>query len=78
MDRQYSVFSRLSKWHFRAGFWAIALALMAGTCSAQAPAERMQQVVQPFADAQMFMGSVLVAHHGKVLFSKSYGSADLE
>jgi CubicO group peptidase (beta-lactamase class C family) len=78
MDRQYSVFSRLSKWHFRAGFWAIALALMAGTCSAQAPAERMQQVVQPFADAQMFMGSVLVAQHGKVLFSKSYGSADLE
>jgi CubicO group peptidase (beta-lactamase class C family) len=56
----------------------IALAILAGRCIAQAPAERMQQVVQPYADAQMFMGNVLVAKNGKVIFSKSYGMADLE
>jgi CubicO group peptidase (beta-lactamase class C family) len=38
----------------------------------------MEKVVQPYADAQLFMGSVIVAQHGKVLFSKSYGWADLE
>ena len=38
----------------------------------------MQQVVQPYVDAHMFMGSVLVAEGGKVIFSKSYGMADLE
>ena len=51
---------------------------LAGTCLSQGTVERMQQLVQPFADAQVFMGSVLVAQHGKVLFNKSYGYAELE
>jgi CubicO group peptidase (beta-lactamase class C family) len=34
--------------------------------------------VQPYVDAQMFMGSALVAEDGKIIFSKSYGMADLE
>jgi CubicO group peptidase (beta-lactamase class C family) len=55
----------------------MAVAVLAHTSSAQAP-DRFQQVVQPYADAQMFMGSVLVAKDGKVVFSKSYGMADLE
>jgi len=38
----------------------------------------MDKLLQPYIDAQMFMGSVLVAQHGKVLFSKSYGWADEE
>jgi len=38
----------------------------------------MAQVVQPYADAQVFMGSVLLAEHGKIIFSKSYGMANLE
>jgi len=38
----------------------------------------MQRVVQPYVDAQMFMGSVLAAKDEKVIFSKSYGMADLE
>jgi CubicO group peptidase (beta-lactamase class C family) len=55
----------------------ISIAVLARTSSAQAPA-RFQQVVQPYVDAQMFMGSVLVGKNGKVIFSKSYGMADLE
>jgi len=54
------------------------LALLANTCSAQIPADRLQQVVQPYVEAQMFMGSVLVAKGGKIVFSKGYGMADLE
>jgi len=58
---------------------AITVALLAAAaCSAQDLAERMNKVVQPYADAQVFMGSVLVARNGKVSFSKSYGWADLE
>ena len=51
---------------------------LAVLCSAQTPGERLQQVVQPYVNAQMFMGSVLVAQKGKVLFSKGYGWADVE
>ena len=56
----------------------IAAVLLAHASSAQAPGDRWQQVVQPYVDAQMFMGSVLVAKDGKTIFSKSYGMADLE
>jgi CubicO group peptidase (beta-lactamase class C family) len=55
----------------------MAVAVLAHTSSAQGP-DRFHQVVQPYVDAQMFMGSVLVAKDGKVVFSKSYGMADLE
>jgi CubicO group peptidase (beta-lactamase class C family) len=56
----------------------IVLAVLAYTSSAQTPSDHLKQVVQPYVDAQMFMGSVLVAKKGKVIFSKSYGMADLE
>ena len=56
----------------------IVLAILAHASSAQAPADRFQQVVQPYVDAQMFMGSVLVAKEGKAVFTKSYGMADME
>jgi CubicO group peptidase (beta-lactamase class C family) len=70
--------SLLSKPHFRAAVQATVLALLANLCSAQALPDRLQQVVQAYVDAQMFMGSVLVAKNGEVVFSKSYGMADLE
>jgi CubicO group peptidase (beta-lactamase class C family) len=78
VDRQDSTFSGVPNRHFRAAFWSIALAFLIETCNAQKPVERMDKLVQSYADAQMFMGSVLVAQHGKVLFSKSYGWADAE
>src|SRR5215831_7442784 len=68
---------RLPNRSFCRALLAIAIAALTHTSSAQAP-ERFQQVVQPYVDAQMFMGSVLVAKSGKILFSKSYGMADLE
>ena len=67
----------LSKPHFRAIVHATVLALAANRCSAQVRNE-MQKAVQPYVDAQMFTGSVLVAKNGNVIFSKSYGMADLE
>jgi CubicO group peptidase (beta-lactamase class C family) len=62
---------------FRGVLLTIAIAALAHTSTAQAP-DRFQQAVQPYVDAQMFMGSVLVAKDGKAVFSKSYGMADLE
>ncbi len=53
-------------------------ATLSAMCSAQALPDRLQQVVQPYVDAGMFMGSVLVAQKSNVLFSKSYGWADME
>ena len=67
-----------TKWNSRLAVLAMGFAFSAGMCSGQATVERLQQVVQPYVDAQMFMGSVLVAQKGKVLFSKGYGWADVE
>ena len=56
--------------------------LAAATCLGQNGANpdvsRMDQVVQSYVSAKQFMGSVLVARGDDVLFSKSYGSANLE
>jgi CubicO group peptidase (beta-lactamase class C family) len=56
--------------------------LAAATCLGQNGANpdvsRMDQVVQSYVTAKQFMGSVLVARGDDVLFSKSYGSANLE
>jgi CubicO group peptidase (beta-lactamase class C family) len=55
--------------------------LCAGTCSsalAQAPVDRMDQIVRSYSDSHQFMGSVLVAQGDKVVFEKSYGNANLE
>ncbi len=38
----------------------------------------MDQVIQPYVANHQFMGSVLVARDGQVIYSKGYGSADLE
>jgi len=63
---------------FRTLLPAIALSVLAHSSSTQTPGVRFQRVVQPYVDAEMFMGSVLVAENGKIIFSKSYGMADLE
>ena len=51
--------------------------LLAGAGLAQDTA-RMDQVVQSYGANRQFMGSVLVARGNEVLFSKGYGSANLE
>jgi CubicO group peptidase (beta-lactamase class C family) len=57
---------------------AFALLVLSHSSRPQTLSDRLQQVVKPYADAQMFMGSVLVAKNGAVIFSKGYGMADLE
>jgi CubicO group peptidase (beta-lactamase class C family) len=52
--------------------------LVAGACLAQNIDSRMDQVVQSFVANKQFMGSVLVARGDQVVFSKGYGSANLE
>jgi CubicO group peptidase (beta-lactamase class C family) len=56
-------------------FFSLALAELA---AAQDSGARMDEVVRSYVDTRQFMGSVLVARRGTVLFSKAYGSADLE
>src|SRR5207247_4260068 len=51
--------------------------LLAGTCRAQ-DAARMDQIVQSYVANHQFMGTALVARGNQVLFSKGYGSANLE
>lgn len=41
-------------------------------------ASRMDQIVQSYVSARTFMGTVLVARGGEILFSKGYGMANLE
>ncbi|HEY9504303.1 MAG TPA: serine hydrolase domain-containing protein, partial [Pyrinomonadaceae bacterium] len=56
----------------------ILLAILVCPCNAQTRVEPFQQVVQPYVDARMFMGSVLVAKEGKIIFNQGYGMANLE
>jgi CubicO group peptidase (beta-lactamase class C family) len=53
------------------------LVLLAGSGLAQ-DAARMNQIVESHVTGHHFMGTVLVARGSQVLFSKGYGSADLE
>lgn len=53
------------------------LALLAGACLAQ-NTTRMDQVVQSYVADRQFMGSALVARGPEVLYSKGFGSANLE
>jgi CubicO group peptidase (beta-lactamase class C family) len=53
------------------------LAVLAGSCFAQETA-RMNEIVQSFVANHQFMGTALVARGSQILFSKGYGSANLE
>src|SRR3984957_17422679 len=56
----------------------IAAASCYGQNGANPDVARMDKVVQSYVDAKQFMGSVLVARGDDVIFSKSFGSANLE
>jgi CubicO group peptidase (beta-lactamase class C family) len=59
---------------------SIALAAVAACCGQSAAPDltRMDQVAQAYVNNGSFMGAVLVARGHQVLFSKGYGSANLE
>jgi CubicO group peptidase (beta-lactamase class C family) len=52
--------------------------LLAGACLAQNSNPRMDQVVRSYVSDKRFMGTVLVARGNDLMFSKGYGSANLE
>src|SRR4051812_25119558 len=58
-------------------FRLLSLVLLAGPCLAQ-NAARMDEIVQTYVANRQFMGSALVARGAQVLYSKGFGSANLE
>jgi CubicO group peptidase (beta-lactamase class C family) len=56
----------------------VATFLLAGTALVQNIDSRLDQVVQSYVSNKQFMGTVLIARGNDVLFSKGYGSANLE
>jgi CubicO group peptidase (beta-lactamase class C family) len=54
------------------------LVLFTANAAAQDPAPKFDEYLNALADQQSFAGSVLVAHDGKVIFSKGYGLANVE
>ena len=70
--------TRLPNRMFQTALPIILLAILVHPGNAQTRVEHFHRVVQPYVDAQMFMGSVLVAKEGKPVFNRGYGMADLE
>jgi CubicO group peptidase (beta-lactamase class C family) len=56
----------------------LALAQQPTAVRAEDISSRMDNVVQDYVQRKIFTGSILVARDGKILFDKSYGSANLE
>ena len=56
----------------------VAIFLLTGAGLAQNVDSRMDQIAQSYVSNKQFMGSVLAARGNEVLFSKGYGSANLE
>jgi CubicO group peptidase (beta-lactamase class C family) len=57
---------------------AIAASLVVVAPSAAQDADRFDRVVQPYVTNKQFMGSVLVARGSAIVFTRGYGSANLE
>lgn len=58
--------------------YAVLIAACSGLLAAQELATRMDEVVNALAGNNKFMGTVLVARGGEVIFSRGYGFANLE
>jgi CubicO group peptidase (beta-lactamase class C family) len=56
----------------------LAIAKQATALRAQDTSPRMDNIVQDYVQRKIFIGSILVARDGKIVFDKSYGSANLE
>ena len=61
----------------RAGLPCWLIILFVASVNAQSFTSRADKYVSGYADKGQFMGAVLVARNGKVLFEKGYGMADL-
>lgn len=56
----------------------LALALLPGAAQPAPDTARMDQIIQGSVGDKQFMGAVLVARDGQVVFEKAYGAANLE
>lgn len=63
---------------FFCSFLAAALLLHAPAIQAQKTAKQLDALVTQYAKAGQFNGTVLVAEHGKIVFTKGYGLANRE
>src|ERR1044072_4793764 len=72
MNRYNCRMRRASK-PLRMSLAMVVLAGFAQGAKPQASAQAFQKVMQPYVEARMFMGSVLVARQGKTIFNHGYG-----
>lgn len=59
-------------------FFLFLLCLTASTAHAQSLRSKMDQYMQAAAKVDHFMGSILVARHGKIILAKGYGMANIQ
>ena len=59
-------------------FFAFAVGAACSAAVAQDAQEKIEQYMQASVKADHFMGSVLVAQHGKIIVSQGYGMADVK
>ena len=60
------------------GLFMLSLLLLCNVTFSQSKADKIDQLVSKYAEYEKFNGSVLVAEHGKVIYKKGFGMANME
>ncbi|MDO5987567.1 serine hydrolase [Flavivirga amylovorans] len=62
----------------KTGFLVLFLLLMSSVCFAQSKVEQIDKLITAYTEYGKFNGSVLVSDHGKVIYKKGFGMANME